>query len=53
MTANDRLERRVADYYAAEAPPRAPDWLLRSTLETIDANHSGASSSACRGGPRT
>jgi hypothetical protein len=37
MTANDSLERRIADHYAAEAPPRAPDWLLRSTLETIDA----------------
>jgi hypothetical protein len=37
MTANDSLERRVADYYATEAPPRAPDWLLMSTLETIDA----------------
>ena len=36
MTANDSLERRVADYYATEAPPRAPDWLLGSTLETID-----------------
>jgi hypothetical protein len=37
MTANDSLERRIADHYAAEAPPRAPDWLLRSTLDTIDA----------------
>jgi hypothetical protein len=37
MTANDSLERRIADHYAAEATPRAPDWLLRSTLETIDA----------------
>jgi len=36
MTANDSLERRIADHYAAEAPPRAPDWLLRSTLTTID-----------------
>ena len=37
MTANDSLERRVTDYYGTEAPPRAPDWLLRSTLEAIDA----------------
>ena len=36
MTANDNLERRIADHYAAEATPRAPDWLLRSTLEAID-----------------
>ena len=36
MTANDSLERRIADHYAAEAPPRAPDWLLASSLETID-----------------
>ncbi len=37
MTANHSLERRIADQYAAEAPQRAPDWLLASTLETIDA----------------
>lgn len=37
MTANDSLERRIADHYAAEAPPRAPDWVLRSSLEAIDA----------------
>jgi hypothetical protein len=36
MTANDSLERRIADHYAAEAPQRAPDWLLASTLDTID-----------------
>ena len=36
MTANDSLERRIADHYAAEAPQRAPDWLLASTLQTID-----------------
>jgi len=36
MTANDSLERRIADHYAAEATPRAPDWLLASTLETIE-----------------
>ncbi len=36
MTANDSLERRIADHYAAEATPRAPDWLLASTLKTIE-----------------
>ncbi|MEA2576691.1 MAG: hypothetical protein QOD78_279 [Chloroflexota bacterium] len=37
MTANDSLERRITDHYAAEAPPRAPDWVLGSTLDAIDA----------------
>ncbi|HET9520239.1 MAG TPA: hypothetical protein VFO73_04250 [Candidatus Limnocylindrales bacterium] len=36
MTANLELERRVADYYASEAPRRAPDWVLRTALATID-----------------
>jgi hypothetical protein len=36
MTANESLERQVADYYATEAPQRAPDWVLRSALETIE-----------------
>jgi hypothetical protein len=36
MTANHDLERRVADFYATEAPPRAPDWVLGSALATID-----------------
>ncbi len=36
MTASDSLERRIADHYATEATPRAPDWLLASALETID-----------------
>ena len=36
MNANDNLERRVADFYESEAPPRAPDWVLRSALQTID-----------------
>lgn len=30
------LERRIADYYAAEAPTRAPDWVLTHALDTID-----------------
>jgi hypothetical protein len=36
MNANDNLERQIADFYESEAPSRAPDWVLRSTLETID-----------------
>jgi hypothetical protein len=36
MNANDNLERRIADFYESEAPSRAPDWVLRSTLDTID-----------------
>ena len=36
MNANHDLERRIADYYATEAPPRAPDWVLGSVLATID-----------------
>jgi hypothetical protein len=36
MTANESLERLVADYYVTEAPRRAPDWVLRSALETIE-----------------
>lgn len=36
MNANDSLERRIVDFYESEAPPRAPDWVLRSALETID-----------------
>ena len=36
MSADRDLERRIADFYATEAPVRAPDWVLRSALETID-----------------
>jgi hypothetical protein len=36
MSANLDLERRLADFYASEAPPRAPDWVLGSVLSTID-----------------
>ena len=36
MNPTNDFERRMADYYAAEAPPRAPDWVLTQTLETID-----------------
>lgn len=37
MNANDSLERRITDFYETEAPPRAPDWVLQSTLDTINA----------------
>lgn len=36
MNANHDLERRVADFYASEAPARAPDWVLRSAFATIE-----------------
>ena len=36
MTANDDLERRISDYYAAEVPQRAPDRVLHTALATID-----------------
>ena len=32
MNANDRLERRLTEFYESESPPRAPDWVLRSAL---------------------
>ena len=36
MNASDDLERRIADFYETEAPPRAPDWVLGQALSTID-----------------
>ena len=36
MKANDSLERGIADVYHAEAPQRAPDWVLANALETIE-----------------
>jgi hypothetical protein len=36
MSANHDLERRLADFYATEAPSRAPDWVLGSALATIE-----------------
>jgi hypothetical protein len=36
MTANRDLERRIAAFYATEAPLRAPDRVLATALETID-----------------
>lgn len=36
MTANHGLERRIAAFYATEAPSRAPERVLATALETID-----------------
>jgi hypothetical protein len=36
MNANHDLGRRIADYYEAEAPPTAPDGMLRRALAIID-----------------
>jgi hypothetical protein len=36
MTTDRDLERRVADFYASEAPPRAPEWVVTAALATID-----------------
>ena len=36
MNVNRDLERQLTDFYESEAPPRAPDWVLRSALQTID-----------------
>lgn len=36
MSVNHDLERRIADFYETEAPPPAPDWVLRDALATID-----------------
>lgn len=36
MTANRNLERRIADFYATEPPLRAPDWVLRTAISTIE-----------------
>jgi len=36
MNATNELERRIADFYAAEAPARAPDWVLGQALASID-----------------
>jgi hypothetical protein len=36
MNATHDLERRISDYYAAEAPYRAPHWLLTQALDVID-----------------
>ena len=42
MNANHDLERRLADFYATEAPPRAPDRVLESVLATIDTHPTAA-----------
>lgn len=36
MNATNDLERRIADFYATEAPSRAPDWLLTQAMDSID-----------------
>lgn len=36
MNSTDDLERRMADHYQNEAPPRAPNWLLTRALDVID-----------------
>jgi hypothetical protein len=36
MNANHELDRRLADFYAGEAPQRAPDRVLEGALATID-----------------
>ncbi|HEX5012737.1 MAG TPA: hypothetical protein VFV72_01170 [Candidatus Limnocylindrales bacterium] len=36
MNASSHLERRLADYYASDSSPRAPDWVLGAALATID-----------------
>jgi hypothetical protein len=36
MSANDSLERRIADHYIAEVAHRAPDRVLREALATIE-----------------
>lgn len=36
MSVNHDLERRIAAFYETEAPPAAPDWVLRDALATID-----------------
>lgn len=39
MTPNHDLDRRLADFYATEAPERAPEWVLASALTTIETTH--------------
>lgn len=36
MSAQSNFERRLADYYAAEAPTRAPDWVLERIVATVE-----------------
>lgn len=36
MSAKYDLERRIADHFAAEAPNRAPDWVLHRTLASVE-----------------
>ncbi|HET9457278.1 MAG TPA: hypothetical protein VFO78_08050 [Candidatus Limnocylindrales bacterium] len=36
MNASDELERRITDFYASEATPRAPEWVLEAALATVE-----------------
>ena len=36
MSATQDLEQRIADHYAAEAPTRAPDWILDRVVASVD-----------------
>ena len=36
MSVNDNVERRLADYYAGDAPPRAPGRVLDLALEAVE-----------------
>jgi hypothetical protein len=36
MSESRDLKRRLAEYYAGEAPSRAPDWVLRDSLAAIE-----------------
>ena len=36
MNVSHDLERKIADLYASEAPSRAPDWVLKSTLAAVE-----------------
>ena len=36
MTTNDNVERRLADYYASDAPPRAPGRVLDLAIEAVE-----------------
>ena len=42
MNANHELERRLADFYASEAPQRAPDRVLESVLATSEITQTAA-----------
>jgi hypothetical protein len=47
MTARNELERRLADYYASEAPVRAPDRVLASVLDRTESTRQRARPNPC------